>query len=285
MRTVHFDSGDPEVRYDNPNLIWGEPSYLLEPGDPGYVPPISPAVNTTINKRTHKMKKDSAIKRTEGDFSRQLLTFKNNIGGYSTVLGLDAAVVTAQGADALYYKYTLDCADVVQNAAQQYNAWKLLVRAGGALPPTGAPVLPSLPTSVTPVAPGVEGRFRKLVQDIKAKPEYNDAMGAALGIEGAVLSPPDLASIQPKFEVEITGGQVFIDWSWQNYADWLDAIELQVDRGEGKGFVMLAQDTTPGYTDTAPFPTAATKWTYRAIFVVNDSRVGQWSNTVTVLVG
>jgi hypothetical protein len=32
--------------------------------------------------------------------------------------------------------------------------------------------------------------------------------------------------------------------------------ELQVDRADSQGFVMLAIDTTPGYTDTQPFPSA-----------------------------
>lgn len=48
---------------------------------------------------------------------------------------------------------------------------------------------------------------------------------------------------------------------------------------------MLAQDTTPGYTDTAAFPATPTRWTYRDIFMVDDARVGQWSKPVTVLMG
>jgi len=52
-----------------------------------------------------------------------------------------------------------------------------------------------------------------------------------------------------------------------------------------KGFVMLTFDTTPNYTDTTPFPATPTKWTYRAIYRVGDSRVGQWSKPVTVTVG
>jgi hypothetical protein len=50
-----------------------------------------------------------------------------------------------------------------------------------------------------------------------------------------------------------------------------------VDRSDSKGFVMLTFDTTPNYTDTTPFPATPTKWTYRAIYRVGDSRVGQWS--------
>jgi len=54
----------------------------------------------------------------------------------------------------------------------------------------------------------------------------------------------------------------------------LDQCEIQVDCGDSKGFVFLAIDTTPGYTDTQPFPDAPAKWTYQAIYRVADNRVG-----------
>jgi hypothetical protein len=50
MKPVRFDTG---VRFDDPNLRWGNPSYLLEPGDPGYVPPSS----ATTAKPTKKKRK------------------------------------------------------------------------------------------------------------------------------------------------------------------------------------------------------------------------------------
>lgn len=66
---------------------------------------------------------------------------------------------------------------------------------------------------------------------------------------------------------------------------WLDACELQVDRGDGKSYVPLCVDTTPNYTDTQAFPTAKTIWSYRAIYRVDDRQVGVWSMTVNVTVG
>ena len=36
MKTATFDGG---FHFDDPNLRWGDPSYLLEPGAPGYVAP------------------------------------------------------------------------------------------------------------------------------------------------------------------------------------------------------------------------------------------------------
>ena len=70
----------------------------------------------------------------------------------------------------------------------------------------------------------------------------------------------------------------------QRNSAFLDICELQVDRADGKGFILLAYDTTPGYTDTQPFPAAPATWTYRAIYRVGDKQVGVWSNPVSVTV-
>jgi hypothetical protein len=48
--------------------------------------------------------------------------------------------------------------------------------------------------------------------------------------------------------------------------------------------VFLTMDTTPGYNDTQPFPTAKTVWAYRAIYLANDARVGVWSQSVSTAV-
>lgn len=38
MKTLYWDSEDSLDVWDNPNCRWGDPSYRLEEGDPGYVP-------------------------------------------------------------------------------------------------------------------------------------------------------------------------------------------------------------------------------------------------------
>jgi hypothetical protein len=62
-------------------------------------------------------------------------------------------------------------------------------------------------------------------------------------------------------------------------------LEIQVDRGDGKGWVFLTYDTTPNYTDTLPLPATPTKWKYRAIYRVGDAQVGIWSSTQEITVG
>jgi len=58
-----------------------------------------------------------------------------------------------------------------------------------------------------------------------------------------------------------------------------------VDCADGRGWVVLTFDTTPGYLDTTPFPVALTKWKYRAIYLVDDHQVCQWRAEASVNVG
>ncbi len=144
-------------------------------------------------------------------------------------------------------------------------------------------IAPALPVGTVPVKPGALDRLFQLIADIKNSAGYTEVIGKDLGIVGAEKTGPDLASIQPKITAEIEGNVVAIGWSWEGFSEHLDLLELQVDRGQG--WVNLASDTTPGYTDTAPFPATLTKWKYRAIFHVDDAQVGIWSQVVEVIVG
>jgi hypothetical protein len=231
------------------------------------------------------MPKSDYIQQNDDQFNAQLQTFKNGIGSYSAVLGLTAPQVTAQAADAGYFDYTLKCMKIMSNGAQQWTTWKDLTRGGGTPPASGAPIAPVFPAAVPAVAPGIEGRFRALVQSIKTNPNYNASIGQALGIEGPDQTAPDLTTIQPVIDAMISGNHVNVKWGWGGNGAYLDICELQVDRADGKGFVMLAFDTTPGYTDTQAFPAAPAKWTYRAIYRVGDDQVGLWSLPVSVTVG
>ena len=84
---------------------------------------------------------------------------------------------------------------------------------------------------------------------------------------------------------KVEGNVVKIGWNWGGYRDFLDQCEIQVDRGDTQGWRLLATATTPGYTDTQPFPATVTRWKYRAIYRVGDAQVGVWSATVDVAVG
>jgi hypothetical protein len=71
------------------------------------------------------------------------------------------------------------------------------------------------------------------VKQIKANANYNESIGEALGIEGAQQAGPDYATLQPDISATINGTRVDIGWDWGGFVNFLDQIEIQVDRGDG----------------------------------------------------
>jgi hypothetical protein len=145
-------------------------------------------------------------------------------------------------------------------------------------------VAPLLPDGAVAVNTGALNRIFAVVQDIKNGGKCSLTDQATLGIIGSAAVGPDLTTIQPVFTLVIQGGRVIIKWTFGGYAAYLDGCEIQVDRADGKGFVPLTTDNTAGFTDPQPFPVASTVWTYRAIYQVNDARVGVWSQPVSIAV-
>jgi len=274
-------SWDSNFRWNDPNLRWGSPSYLLEPGDPGYVPDPPPASFPPAKPRKrNNMPKADFIKGADDPFAAQLNLLKNNIGGYAAGLNISAPQMAAQAADADYFTYAIAVQAVCRNCAEQWTGWKDLMRDGG--DPGLAPGTGGFPPAVPAVAPGIEARFRELARYMKAQSGYTPSVGEALGIEGSVQSGPDMSAFRPLLTLRFEGGQVIVGWGWQGQAKFLDLIEIHVDRGSG--YVLLAYDTTPNYTDTTPPPAGGAKWTYKAIYRVGDHRVGQWSDEASISV-
>lgn len=217
-----------------------------------------------------------------------LVNFANKLPGRATALGLTPAQVTAAVADCLWLVY------VLQSWLNGVRSFSLGCTQTATLCQTGvgntAAVLdtftpPELPDNVTPQLPGSLTRIFVLVQDIKNGHKLTDDIARELGIVGGEDTGPDLNNLHPIINAVVTGGHVAVGWSWQGNSVWLDACEIVVDRGDGKGFVPLTVDYTPNYNDTQPFPAVKTIWTYKAIYRVGDSQIGQWSPTVSVTVG
>ena len=282
MKTVTFDGG---FTFDDPNLRWGDPAYQLEPGDPGYVPALLPNLEPqTKNKR---MKRNSYFPTRQADQLVWIGNFNNKLPGYAAALGLTAGQVTAAGADCLWLVY------VLQIWLPAARAWSLAATNAAAETQTGVgsvaqslPVFtpPALPTGTVAVLPGALNRLFALVQQIKESGKCTDAIGKNLGIIGSEQSGPDLTVVQPVLGAAVLGNQVVVKWGWGGNGAYLESCEIQVDRGDGKGYGLLTVDTTPNYTDTQPFPATATRWSYRATYRAGDTRVGMWSQPVSVTV-
>ncbi|MFN0080614.1 MAG: hypothetical protein ACKVY0_29450 [Prosthecobacter sp.] len=271
----------------NLKLVNGIGMYL-EPSDPDFVPyPGQFLPAPTQKTKKHTMPKSDFMPTDDHGKASLFVLFRDNVGQHLTTLGIAAndADIVQQAADATRFRAIVDFCGNMQNAAQGWTAEKNYERDGGDSAPAGQTV-PELPAGFPVAVPaGIVRRFRDLVKRLKAIKNYTPPIGQALGIEGTVQAGPDLAIIQAIIALSIIGNAVLISWGWQGFSAFLDMLELQVDRGDGKGFVFLTYDTTPNYTDTTPLPATPTKWKYRAIYRVGDAQVGQWSNTVEITVG
>ena len=298
MKPIFWDSDeiDPftgqKFTWDspNPNLTWDG---LREPGDEGYVaPPLSTKPNQAKRKRT--MKRNSYYPTNVPEQILWLTNFFNKLTGHAPALGVSTLACAAIVADARWLIYLLgsyqpalkawmkSCTEMVRDAQTGAGDGVMV------LPVFVPPALPAADAAaglpaVGPVAPGALNRIVSLVQVIQEATGYTDSIAIDLGTVGTVITTPDLTTIQPEFTAEITGSKVFLDWGWDGNGAFLDLIQLQVDRGSG--WVDLAHDTTPGYTDSHPHPATPTKWKYRGIYRVGDEQVGVWSPEVSVIVG
>jgi len=216
-----------------------------------------------------------------------LTNFANEIQLVGPGLGLSPAQIAAIVADCRWLIYLLQAwlpgtrtfsitATHAVAEAQTGDGTKLMV-----LPVYAAP---DLPDGAVPVNTGALNRIFALVQDIKNDGKCSDKDQVALGIVGNTQPAPDWTTLQPNLTLSIVGGQVVIKYTFGGYAAWLDSCELWVDRNDGKGSVLLTIGTTGGYTDPQPFPAGHAVWTYRAIYLANDARVGVWSQSVSIAV-
>ena len=60
MQPLHWDAINPATgtpyTWDDPNIFWGDPSFVLEPGDPGYTPPFPNPQQTKPKTKRNTMK-------------------------------------------------------------------------------------------------------------------------------------------------------------------------------------------------------------------------------------
>lgn len=280
-----WDSPDPNVTFDG----------ILEPGDPGYVmPPSQPPPSSKPRKLKSTMKRNSFYPTNIPEQMLWLTNFAHKLGLHAASLGISVAVCAAIVADARWLIYLLgayqparkawakSCTDVIREAQTGTGDTVMTLPAFVPPPLPGADAGAGLP-AVVPVKPGALNRIFSLVQVMQEAPGYGEAVATDLGTVGTELEVPDLTQARPQFTVAIVNGQVFLDWGWGGLRSFVDMLQIQVDRGTG--WVDLAYDTTPGYTDTTPLPATPTRWKYRAIWRVDDAPVGLWSEEMSLNVG
>ncbi len=216
-----------------------------------------------------------------------LTSFANKLPGLAATLGLTPAQAAAIVADCLWLIYVLQ---EWEQAAHKFSTGATGAAAeaqfgdGSALMVLPAFESPALPAGAVPVNTGALYRIFALVQTIKKSGKCTDTNAGLLGIVGTEQTGPDATTLLPLIALVIINGQVLVKWGWGGYAAFLGSCEIWVDRNDGKGFVFLTIDTTPGYTDTQAFPAALTKWTYKAIYRMDEKQFGLWSQPASISV-
>lgn len=229
---------------------------------------------------TNPMAKAPFLPKDDNGKADALDNFAAKLSGYAATLEVSAADVSSAQADAAWFRYVLGAQKQMQNTAQQWTAYKNLMRDGGS-GDTTPPAAPALPAPAPPAVPaGIILRFANSVARIKRHKNFTDAIGADLGVIGAdqVIDP---TSFKPILNIVMEAGHPTIVWP----KGGADSLEVWVDR-DGRGFVFLAIDTQPDYTDTAALPSsgASALWRYRAIYRLHDEQVGQWSDVISTTV-
>ena len=295
MKPLLWDALNPVTgtpfTWDDPNLRWGDPSTYLEPGDPGYTP-YPQALTPKPNQKTKRMKRQSYYPSRTADQIIWLGNFALKLAGHAIAIGVSPALCAAAIADARWLIYVLGswlpaarawnkaCTDAAAESASGASGILMV------LPVFTPPALPAAAggnPAVVPVLTGALDRLFKLVADIKNDNGFTETIGTDLGVIGSTAVGPDMDTVQPVFEVKRSGNHIVIPWDFGGFASFLDMLKIEVNRGQG--WQLLTLDSTPGYTDNTPFPATPAEWQYRAIFILDDEEVGQWSAVQKILVG
>jgi hypothetical protein len=208
-----------------------------------------------------------------------LNNFSAKLAPVAASLGILPAEVTSVANDAANCTYAVNNVEIMTTNKEQRVTYKNLILNGPLGKVAGSPpALPVIPAAPAAVAPGIFPRTGQLVQRIKNSSNYTEAIGRDLGIIGAEQLM-DAAMMKPVLKLVFKGGQVEVQWVKGD----ADAVHIEVDRGAGT-WQFLAIDTVPHYPDTTAITAAAT-WKYRAIYILDDERVGQWSDIASITVG
>jgi hypothetical protein len=149
MKTLYWDSVDENgnpYTWGDKRLRWGNPSYILEPGDPDYPYDDFPATTKLKRKRTMKHQRYYPVRQAEQIV--WLENFRNKISAYAAALGLTTEQVDALIAKCRWLIYLLGSwlpAARAWNLACTQAVKEAQTGGGGALtlPVFTAPALPS----------------------------------------------------------------------------------------------------------------------------------------------
>lgn len=226
------------------------------------------------------MAKNFYLPKKDKDKAVWLTNFANKLPSHAAALAVTAAEQTSVTNDANMFAYMIALVETFTTEKEERVNYKNILRDGPAGSPLGAmPTMPVIAAAPTAVQPGIFLRVGQLIARIKKHSGYNTDRGTDLGIIGAE-QVVDTVNMKPVLKLELTGGKVNVKW---NKGD-TDAIRIEAIK-TGTAFAFVAIDTEPDYLDNTPLPATPAVWKYRAMYLIANEPVGQWSDVVSISVG
>lgn len=226
--------------------------------------------------------KGSYLELTDEKLAIQLANFSSKIDTYNVGFAITAAEVTSIKADSLFFVWAVTNYKKIDTYKKNWTTFKNILKKGEAnVVSNTAPAAPTLDVMPTAVPPGILVRFTTMVNRIKSHQSYTTAIGQNLGVELTNTQKIDLDSAQPTLKTVMRGGQVNLLWKRSKFGGIL------IEKDSGDGFVTLDKDFHPDFIDNSTMPSQGQSalWKYRAIYLVNDEKVGSWSDIVSITVG
>lgn len=220
------------------------------------------------------------LERSDASLAIQISNFANKIDTYAGLFGFTPVETLSIRYDALFFSWTVNNLEKIDTYKKNWTAMKTMTLKGEGAAATLVPPPPTLDIQPAAVPPGVLKRFTTMVNRVKAHQFYTAAIGQNLGIEAPEAPAMVTSDAKPTLKTTLTGDKVIVQWQKGNFSSVL------LEKDSGSGFAVLDKDFVPDYLDNAPLPPAGQTaiWKYRAIYLLKDEKVGQWSDEVSITI-
>lgn len=213
-------------------------------------------------------------------FGIQYRKFYSIIAANPALLGFTAEEVSSMKKDCDAWDYCMDVDISVQNFAQDYTKFKLLLRKGSKNEFINEfPKVPEFRDAPAIVVANIQLRFRQAVGKAKNSANYTKSIGSELGIESS-HSPFDPQLGKPVLKVKMNVGRPTLSYVKKEYKG------LVIYKNTGEGYTVLGTAFKNKFDDPSalPEPNTSAIWKYKAVYVWDGKEAGHWSDEITIVV-
>lgn len=227
------------------------------------------------------MSRPSYLPNNDRDFDVWLKNFYAKLVLYATQFGITGAEVSAVLADSNMVTYVVAQLAIQQHELKKRFEYKRTLLDAELGTTLGAfPVYAAIAPAPAPIPAGIVKRITNMVTRIKGMTSYTENIGYDFGIIPTKTSKAAKMLEKPIFSVSTDADHPFLKIK-KNGAE---AVNIYVDRGDGRGFVLLCGCPRAKYVDMSPLPDTLTNWTYKIIFTKGGVEYGLLSDPSSIAV-